>query len=193
MSPVALHRDSAPWPDCEHLEALPAWIVPSPLGAYWHQPRSAYRCPDGALTVHLWCGQARHRVATGHLTDTEPTEMRCGTCAGRRAGYDSTAGLVFCPQDLWQLPARCPGGLAPDKDTCLSCGARPRAAQGWNAGGLAQHRPALAMADRWAPCPAHGWSRMGPRGGRQGIYTYLACGHYRCSWGWPVGHHGEGS
>lgn len=172
---VRLHRD--PIVSGAHVLALPAWLPPSTQkgATYWHQPRSASLKADGSLTITLWCGQLRHAEAAElAMTSEPPPDLRCGTCAGRRAGYDRADGLIFTPRDHWALPAVCPSTTpAEDWRYCLACGARVSCARGWNAMGLARHAPGPGLADR-DPCPRHGWQRMEVHGER------LVCAAWQC-------------
>lgn len=165
---VPLHRD--PISSGSHVKALPRWIPPMPSAyrpqgraTYWHQPRSAYLKSDGIMVVSLWCGPSRF-VDPALLVAVEPDcEFKCGTCVGRRLGYERAHGLIFQPVDHWALPKRCPS-TSPDPDDwrlCLACGRKTNAARapfGW---GLAQHRPDPDLAVRFQPCYLHGWERMG--------------------------------
>lgn len=180
MSVVQLHRDSIAFGG-EHVLELPAWIPPSrhPLAAYWHQPRSAYRADDGRLIVHLWCGQGRYYAAGEPVLDlAPPNELRCGTCIGRRLGYDRDQGAIFQPVDHWALPARCPSTTPDPNDLrlCFACGRPTNAARGWWSYGLAMHGPGPALADRFEPCPLHGWQRIETR--QEPLR--LVCGFFSC-------------
>lgn len=173
---VRLHRD--PIPAGVHVLALPPWVPPArDAAAYWHQPRSAFLRSDGRISILFWCGQCRYEtLETLAATDQPPPELRCGTCVGRRAGYDRADGLIFRPHDHWALPKVCPS-TDPDPDDlrlCAACGRRTNCARGWNAYGLARHAPDPALADRHSPCPRHGWREMRWRDG------VLACGSWSC-------------
>lgn len=177
MSLVRLHRD--PIVHGSHVLALPAWLPPSghPNASYWHMPRSASLRADGTLHVNLWCGPFRnYDAATFAATSDPPDELRCGTCVGRRAGYDRENGMIFAPRDHWALPKVCPSTTPDPADLrlCLACGRRTNAARGFNSYGLAFHAPDAALADRFSPCPRHGWERMWVRD------DTLVCTAFRC-------------
>lgn len=177
---LLLHRDSMP-PGMLPVIELPAWVRPA-AGRYWHMPRSAFRKPHGRwISVHFWCGQIR-RVANRRGTwSAEPAEeYRCGTCVGRRAGFDQVDGLIFRPRDPWALPPRCPGRDWDDPKTrqCMACGRVTNWSHSTPAGsglGIAQHRPEPELATRWAPCRWHGWRSMGFRDER------LVCFAFQCT------------
>jgi hypothetical protein len=194
---VALHVDPGPG---EHLIELPGrYCRPSPMGTYWHMPRSAsiYTPRHGwaeRLIVRFWCGQHRYAEWAGGLggqllcQDTDPDGDVCGTCWGRSAGYhDPVSGLRFAPRDHFGEPSWCPMSAWPADRTrnCPLCGAHVTHARGWTATGIARHRPAgLVTTD---PCPRHGWTRIVTVGA--GMYcTDLDCG-YEALWGqrWEVG------
>lgn len=175
MNRVALFRDpTSGW----HVTHLPPWIAPetSKPGRYWHQPRSASMY-DGRLCVHFWCGQSSS-VAQRRLSGTPPEAMKCGTCLGRRMGFEGEDGAVFKPRDWWALPSRCPGVTwePPEFKVCLACGEKVQAARGWNAWGSARHRPGSALAERVAVCPRHGWRDMHERDGG------FRCVSFQCGW-----------
>ena len=171
---VVLFRDPG---DGEHVAEMPAWIAPSVGDRYWHQPRSA-STHRGKLLVRYWCGQTAS-VEEWRLKDRPPADMRCGTCVGRRAGFDRSEGTVFRPRDHWSLPGRCPGVSwdAPDFKLCHACGERVQASRGWNSWGSARHRPGPGLAERLKPCPNHGWRDI--RGGNDGRFH---CTSWRCEW-----------
>ncbi len=160
----------------QHVTRLPAWIAPRG-GVYWHQPRSA-RLRDGSLVVDYWCGQMA-RVDVSRLSEEPPEDLKCGTCLGRRAGFDRVDGAVFHPRDHWRLPSRCPGRSweAPDFKLCIACGERVRAAQGWNAWGSAKHRAGPGLTERLRPCPRHGWKDIYHAG--DGVFP---CRSWQCGW-----------
>lgn len=164
--PVELHRDPVPR-GTVRVVRMPAWCAPVEPGRYWHQPRSAFYAGDGRLVVHLWCGQSRNHVPRRALVDIPPIDQRCGTCIGRRLGYDRAEGSIFRPVDHFRPPRRCPGG---DDGTgyCLSCGRRLRyMGRGYSGPFECQHRPDLdGLFERWTPCVFHGWRDMRP------IYEY---------------------
>lgn len=178
---VQLHRD--PITEGVHVLALPMWVPPArQLGSsYWHIPRSANLKADGRVSVHFWCGPFRYYQADElNLTAVPPSELRCGTCVGRRNGYDRINGTIFRPRDHWELPSVCPS-TTPDPDDlrrCVACGRPTNAARGWTAYGLARHAPDAALAERFAPCPRHGWRDMQIRDGT------LACCAWGCRRGW---------
>lgn len=173
---ISLHRD--PIHEGEHIDDLPRWLAPIGGGAYWHVPRSAHRLNDGTLLVSFWCGPFR-RYASEPSDLNPPAEMKCGTCVGRSLGYRRDGGLIFRPRDHWKLPARCPGDdWEEGTRNCFACGRQTNwARREW---GIAYHRPDAALAERFAPCLLHGWSRMSARDG------LLVCTSWRCS-------HGENS
>lgn len=161
--------------------ALPGWIRPSPhrRARYWHMPRSAALHSDGRITVSLWCGPSRSTITVDDFTDEPPDEYRCGTCVGRRQGFERKNGLIFTPRDHWKLPTRCPGeGTDADWRHCFACGARVHSARYPNYG-YADHRPAAAFTDRYAPCPRHGWRDMRSP---WPLNDMLICGHFRCGY-----------
>lgn len=161
-----------------HITQLPPWIAPatSKPGRYWHQPRSA-SWYGNRLQVHFWCGQSTG-VEQHRLRGEPPEDLKCGTCIGRRMGYDGTDGAVFTPRDWWKLPSRCPGVTwePPDFKLCLACGERVQAARGWNAWGSACHRPGPGLAERVQVCPQHGWRDMRERS------NGYACLVWQCGW-----------
>lgn len=176
---VRLHRD--PISSGAHILRLPPWVPPIPsrtgaTGRYWHQPRSGALRADGHIILDLWCGQMRHLASLDHLTGVPPADLQCGTCVGRRAGYDRSGGLIFRPRDAWAPPRVCPCSTPDPADhrLCAACGRRTNAARGWNVYGLARHAPGEAFLERWRPCPLHGWSRADWREGR------IVCGHFGC-------------
>jgi hypothetical protein len=133
------------------------WARPNPrAGRYWHIPRSASR-HDNGLRVSYWCGQGRRDPL---LTDEPPPpDDICGTCIGRHLGAFSPDGLIFAPRDAFALPTVCPAHDWGDDGLCIACGARVRAAAGWNAWGTARHAPGPRLAEI-TPCYFHGWTRM---------------------------------
>jgi hypothetical protein len=169
---ILLHRDPIPtgW---AHVDELPAWIPPV-RGTYWHQPRSAAIRDDGILVVHAWCGQSFYREPSAVIAVTPPLELKCGTCIGRRQGYAREDGAIFSPRDHWQLPRQCPGG-PDDNDNCFACGYRLRWYRSWFSAGPTPHRPNPELAERFDPCPYHGWTQM-----REAPGHALACGVWRC-------------
>lgn len=183
---VLLHRDPT---DDERVLELPAFVIPRSPDRYVHQPRSAViverpKWPElNGLYVHLWCGQSRRQVKATELTDHEPGPglLSCGTCIGRRRGFDRSDGTVFRPRDIFALPARCPGG---DDGTshCLSCGRKVRYGYSWSGGFQGSHRPEPALLERWQPCAYHGWLFMYAREDLQ----LLVCSSFRCPT-WPEG------
>lgn len=172
--PIELFRDPG---QGEHVSQMPPWVLPRSNGRYWHRPRSASVHGDGRLYVRFWCGQAG-TVDLHRLTHEVPEDLKCGTCVGRRAGWDRADGTVFRPRDHWALPSRCPGNSwePPKYRTCFACGRPVQAARGWNAWGSASHRPDPDLADRFEPCPQHGWREMYERDGA------LVCNAWRCDW-----------
>lgn len=190
---VLLHRDPLASEKYEHVAELPAWIGPGRAGTYWHQPRSAHRhCPplrsDCDIVVSTWCGQALYRLEAGlYAVDEPPEDLRCGTCLGRRLGYDREDGAIFQPRDHWTLPTYCPGESGDDGRNCFACGARTRIAGGYRTT-EARHRPTPELAVRFEPCPAHGWSRMQPHRMPWPSYrlTGLVCGYFGCDFEQPL-------
>lgn len=170
---VNLHRDpvQAGWAP---VEQLPQYVRPLAPGRYWHQPRSASIGPAGELSVVYWCGQ-HVRATRRDFTDSVPEELRCGTCVGRRLGFDGAEGAVFSPRDHWRLPTRCPGRTWGEDGLCLACGNKVKAKAGPWASGMATHRPGEGLAQRWEPCPFHGWRDAYERG------RGLSCG-WGCGW-----------
>ncbi len=178
---LALHRDPMP-PGAIPVRRLPAWVRPLRGERYWHQPRSAFRSrplrrPDRLeLYVHFWCGQGRGVAETRLAFAAAPAaELRCGTCVGRRAGFDGRDGLIFRPRDAWALPRRCPGN---DKDLrthqCVACGRVTNWAR-WPHSGITIHRAEPLLAVRWDPCPWHGWRDMALRSDR------MVCTEWQCT------------
>lgn len=142
------------------LELLP-WFRPTAGDRYWHMPRAARRPAYRAgLTVYFWCGQVRSSVPRSCFTATvSPRALRCGTCVGRRRGFDRNAGLIFRPRDPFGLPSRCPGrGPMSETRECDGCGRRCNAPR-WH-GNVGSHRPEPALLDWWTPCPEHAWSHF---------------------------------
>ena len=175
IAKVELFRDPG---EGSRITRLPAWIAPKVGGRYWHQPRSASLHGE-RLVVRFWCGQTIGNLKVTRLTAVPPEDLMCGTCIGRRAGYDREGGAVFRPRDHWKLPTRCPGNGwdRPDFKLCNACGDRVRAAQGWNAWGSANHRPGPGIAERLRPCPNHGWRDIG-----QAADERFVCRSWRCGW-----------
>lgn len=161
------------------VRSLP-WLRPSRPDGYWHQPRSASRRPDGRLSILTWCGQMRYEPDSMLAADA-PESMRCGTCHGRRQGFDRADGLIFTPRDPWALPTRCPGEADDDDRNCVACGARVSAARGWWASGIAKHRPAPELAARLHPCPRHGWRDIRPTGDTFACFAWRGSAG-RCDW-----------
>lgn len=170
---VSLHRD--PWQaGWDHVLELPPWLRPRDGTTYWHAVRSAAWAPSSRhrpdrLVVRLWCGQHRSldRLRTDnatiqlHLTATiDAPGPVCATCAGRHQARDTQGRLTFRPVDAWQLPKRCPG-LDDGTGHCFACGARSRYSyQRWAGASETHHHALEPLADRYQPCPWHGWSRM---------------------------------
>lgn len=168
--------------------ALPPWVGPAPhrrerRSLYWHQPRSARIWTPGwsngeVLFIQTWCGPGirvplhpdRENPPRHVLTDEAPEDMKCGTCAGRRAGHVREDGTIFAPRDMFGLPARCPGEGGPGWPAyCILCGERVRSSR-YPYYGEADHRPLPALLERCRPCPQHGWIHAAVREGR------LVCG-----------------
>lgn len=158
----------------EHVLELQAWVAGASAERYWHQPRSAYRrFKDGELVVTFWCGPFRRDVQEHDLSDEAPDEaLRCGTCFGRREGFEHSGGLIFRPRDAWAIPSKCPGG---DDGTghCIGCGRRLRY-YGTYYSRESDHAPEPELTKRWEPCPWHGWQHVRPR---DGVYV---CTAWRC-------------
>lgn len=177
---VQLHRDPR-FGGVEHLLELPPWIRPKKYGLYWHQPRSAVVLEDGRISIIQWCGPHRTVDSVDALTWLAPSELRCGTCIGRRLGFDRADGAIFQPRDAWSLPKWCPGEGGPGWPAfCVLCGGLVRASTSWHRG-EARHRPEPALA-RWEPCPSHGWRDMR----LSWPARKLVCGLYRCDYIAPV-------
>lgn len=184
MTVIALTRDTIP-AGTERVDSLPPWVRPRIPGGYWHQPRSAYVDVDrGFISVSFWCGSNYRRVNLNeqdlYLVDDAPVDMRCGTCAGRLAGFEGRDGLVFRPRDAFKLPSVCPGmyWAPPEHKFCEACGEPVKAAAGPYRSGSANHRPGPGI-ERWDPCPWHGWRHMAMMGER-GSDRQLVCSMWGC-------------
>lgn len=180
MNLVSLHHDQLH--DGARILRLPPWVPPQGYGLYWHQPRSGEVRASGRVVLALWCGQVRYLDAAAlTLTDDAPEDLRCGTCVGRRLGYDREGGAIFQPRDHFVLPRRCPSTDPDPLDyrLCVACGRRTNAARGWNSYGLAAHAPDPGLADLHSPCPRHGWSSLCVVWNRP---TTLQCSKFRCSY-----------
>lgn len=188
---VALHVDPGTG---SHLVELPGrYCQPSPMGLYWHMPRSASVHED-RLTVRFWCGQYRYAEwadgLAAHLLfqETEPAVDLCGTCFGRASGYhDPVTGLRFKPRDHFGEPTWCPMSAWPAGNSrlCPLCGEVVTHARGWTKTGIARHKPAGPVTTD--PCPQHGWTRIATNRDR------LWCTDFKCEyaaqWGqrWETG------
>lgn len=173
---LRLHRD--PIMGGAHVVALPPWMLPSSRGVYWHMPRSACVYAEGRISVVLWCGQHRNVKSFDYFTEIPPTDSMCGTCIGRRQGYDRADGAIFMPDDHWALPRVCPGqGGYGWPSYCEGCGQRVRARNYPNYG-EAPHSPLPELAERWVPCPRHGWRHI------RTLYESgrMVCGSFNCGY-----------
>ena len=179
MNRLRLHRDPIARADASAVLALPPWLKPDPgsWGAYWHQPRSASF--DGTvLSVTLWCGQHRFVHYEGLFADEAPPERACGTCAGRREGYDRERGRVFSPRDHFGQPPRLCPVLELEPGQCV-CGRRLRMSWGYSTS-YSRHPTGPALVKRAKPCPRHGWSRIQTRGRYPA--EAIVCGDFQCGW-----------
>lgn len=135
----------------------------------WHMIRSAvdmiYPWNPDEIRRHLyyWCGQSASDVMTADEAPAE--EPVCGTCYGRREGWERNQNLLFTPRGLTP-PKVCPGSTRGDlaasleggESRCLVCGLSVR---GWLFGGpynpswgLCRHAPGPGLVE---PCEFHAW------------------------------------
>ena len=193
---VALVNDQMPV-GAVRLDELPRFIRPKGRqngqpSRYWHVPRSAYRhtplwSDRPHIFVSLFCGQSRwFDLAELPLlvTDRQPVEDLCGTCDGRAAGVDPADTLRrFQPRDLLADPPYCPckHPKLDDYRVCALCLAPVRAASGWNAWGLANHRPGEGLA-RFEPCEFHGWRDVSCSISADRTSGHAFCTQYDCDW-----------
>ena len=165
----------------------PAYARSGNRSTRWHLIRSAedYISPySGELhrSLTYWCGQFASRDA---LTMDEPpqNEPVCGTCFGRREGWQRNHGLLFTPHGITP-PKVCPGSrhmyLAVDAGDgyyrCLACGCTVR---GWSFGsrycpdyGLRTHAPGSDLVE---PCPWHAWRDLVRADGPSGTVAACRC------------------
>jgi hypothetical protein len=153
---IALQREAnSAAGSATRVRELPMWIGPrSRAGTYWHIPRSALDFGD-RIAVSMWCGVSFPGIR-GDLPLVDPPEgVKCGTCLGRYEGAHGLNGLVFTPRDDFALPRLCPG-----RDVvggcCSACGLPVR----WWLGRPQRHAPTSEFAERYTPCPDHGWTNV---------------------------------
>ena len=127
----------------EAVESGPAYARSGRYSTRWHIVRSAVdrivEWRDGEIerTFTYWCGPVAHgfrTITTDEVPDGEPL---CGTCYGRREGYDpDRPELLFTPV-THARPRVCPGshsgfygGDRFNRGTCLVC-AEPVKLRAW--------------------------------------------------------------
>lgn len=162
----------------EAVESGPAYARSGRYSTRWHIVRSAvdriaeWRNGEIERTFTFWCGPVAHGFRTITTDEVPEGEPLCGTCYGRREGYDpDRPELLFTPV-THARPRVCPGshsGFYADGDrynrgTCLVC-AEPvklRACGGrWyggaNSWGPQLHGPGPGLIE---PCEFHGWREL---------------------------------
>lgn len=165
----------------------PAYARSGNRSTRWHLIRSAedhiFEGGDGEIwrTMTFWCGPMSRNV----ITADEPPENEpvCGTCFGRREGWQRNHGLLFTPHGI-EAPKVCPASrhmaLAVDVGDgyyrCLACGCTVR---GWTFGspycpdyGLRTHAPGSGLVE---PCPWHAWRDLVKADGPDGPVAACRC------------------
>lgn len=174
MTVATMHRDPT---NGGRVPRLPAFCR---TARYWHQPRSAAMY-GARLTVTYWCGAHNMDARPEHFASDPPEADRCGTCEGRRLGYERADGLIFTPRDHFADPTWCPGGTDLGGH-CVSCHRVKRvrfSCRGYGGPDECRHHPEGGM--RFEPCPNHGWSWVARIGDWRDAIG-LRCNHWRCEY-----------